>query len=134
MWIFPKKGFHFVIQEPFVVIGDESETQVRRRARNTVKWAADKLKAKYFKNDPDEIIDIWLFKNKTSYRKHALEIFGDVPDTPYGYSSHKHSALIMNIATGGGTLVHEIVHPYIEANFPEFPPPSMAVGQGDSFE
>ena len=24
----------------------------------------------------------------------------------------------MNISTGGGTLVHEIVHPFIEANFP----------------
>ena len=28
----------------------------------------------------------------------------------------------MNIATGGGTLVHEIVHPFMEANFPDCPP------------
>jgi hypothetical protein len=27
----------------------------------------------------------------------------------------------MNIATGGGTLVHEIVHPFMYANFPECP-------------
>lgn len=27
----------------------------------------------------------------------------------------------MNIATGGGTLVHEIVHPFVEANFPSCP-------------
>ena len=27
----------------------------------------------------------------------------------------------MNIGTGGGTLVHEIVHPYMAANFPECP-------------
>jgi hypothetical protein len=27
----------------------------------------------------------------------------------------------MNIATGGGTLVHEIVHPFMEANFPDCP-------------
>ena len=27
----------------------------------------------------------------------------------------------MNIGTGGGTLVHEIVHPFVEANFPECP-------------
>jgi hypothetical protein len=27
----------------------------------------------------------------------------------------------MNIATGGGTLVHEIVHPFMKANFPECP-------------
>ncbi len=28
----------------------------------------------------------------------------------------------MDISTGGGTLVHEIVHPFIEANFPNCPP------------
>lgn len=28
----------------------------------------------------------------------------------------------MNIGTGGGTLVHEIVHPFMEANFPACPP------------
>jgi hypothetical protein len=27
----------------------------------------------------------------------------------------------MDISTGGGTLVHEIVHPYIDANFPRCP-------------
>ena len=27
----------------------------------------------------------------------------------------------MNISTGGGTLVHEIVHPFVEANFPDCP-------------
>ena len=27
----------------------------------------------------------------------------------------------MNIATGGGTLVHEIVHPFVAANFPRCP-------------
>jgi hypothetical protein len=28
----------------------------------------------------------------------------------------------MNIRTGGGTLVHELVHPFMEANFPDCPP------------
>ena len=32
-----------------------------------------------------------------------------------------HQALVMNIATGGGTLVHEIVHPFMAANFPGCP-------------
>jgi len=27
----------------------------------------------------------------------------------------------MNISTGGGTLVHEIVHPFMSANFPQCP-------------
>lgn len=117
----PNKEFNIVIQEPFVVIGDESEAMVKRRSENTVKWAVDKLKANYFTKDPKEILDIWLFKDKTSYYKYTKEIFNDEPDTPYGYYSSYHKALVMNIGTGGGTLVHEIVHPFIEANFPDCP-------------
>jgi hypothetical protein len=87
----------------------------------TVKWAVDKLKQEYFSKDPKEILDIWLFKDAASYEQHAQLLFGDKPTTPYGYYSSTHKALVMNISTGGGTLVHEIVHPFIEANFPECP-------------
>ncbi len=117
----PPKGFTVVIHHPFVVIGDESPEMVRRRTVQTVKWSVDKLKQAYFTKDPREIIDIWLFKDKASYRKHTKEIFDYEPDTPYGYFSHTDQALVMNIATGGGTLVHEIVHPFVDANFPECP-------------
>ena len=117
----PGKNFSVVIQKPFVVIGDESPRIVKARAERTVKWAAERLKKQYFGKDPDDIIDIWLFRDKASYRKHTWTIFKDRPDTPFGYSSHEHKALIMNIATGGGTLVHEIVHPFVAANFPECP-------------
>ena len=68
------------------------------------------------------ILDIWLFKDAGSYERNALQLFGDKPTTPYGYYSSTHKALVMNISTGGGTLVHEIVHPFIEANFPNCPP------------
>lgn len=117
----PAKGFTVVVEPPFVVIGDEPAAQVKQRAEHTVRWAVDHLKKAYFEKDPPGIIDVWLLQDDASYRKHAKEIFGDEPDTPYGYFSHQHRALIMNIRTGGGTLVHEIVHPYIAANFPECP-------------
>lgn len=117
----PAKGFTIVIQPPFVVIGDESPATVRRRATGTVKWAVDKLKQAYFTKDPPHVLDIWLFKDDASYKKHCKSIFNDTPTTPYGYFSHTQRALIMNIRTGGGTLVHEIVHPLMAANFPECP-------------
>ncbi len=114
--------FSYVIEKPFVVIGDEPEARVREHAEHTVKWAVDRLKQDFFTSDPDEILDIWLFKDAASYQKHAQLLFGDVPTTPYGYYSRQHKALIMNIETGAGTLVHEIVHPFMEANFPACPP------------
>jgi hypothetical protein len=115
------EGFTAVLEPPFFVVGDESPAMVRQRAQQTVRWAVDKLKDLYFKKDPAEIIDIWLFKNKDSYETHAKSLFGDNPTTPFGYYSSANRALVMNIATGGGTLVHEIVHPFIRSNFPECP-------------
>jgi hypothetical protein len=115
------EGFTVVVQPPFVVIGDETPDRVHDRATGTVKWAVDKLKAAYFDFDPPEILDIWLFKDKASYEKHCRSIFKEEPTTPYGYFSDKDHALVMNIATGGGTLVHEIVHPFMAANFRQCP-------------
>lgn len=117
----PHEGFKIVLQKPFVVVGDGSIEQVRRSAVHTVKWAVDAIKKDYFKNDPKHIIDVWLFKDAQSYKKHNLELFNSVPGTPFGYYSPKHRALVMDISTGGGTLVHEIVHPFMESNFEACP-------------
>ncbi len=117
----PDDSFTVVVAKPFVVIGDDEPEEVRRRAKDTVQWAVKMLKRAYFTKDPAEILDIWLFKDKDSYEENAMALFHTKPDTPYGYYSHADRALVMNIATGGGTLVHEIVHPFIAANFPECP-------------
>lgn len=117
----PSDDFHVVIEPPFVIVGDEDLATLRRRARDTVRWSVEKLKRDYFRDDPADILDIWLFKDKESYETHAEKLFGGKPTTPYGYYSAQHKSLVMNIGTGGGTLVHEIVHPFMAANFPACP-------------
>ncbi|HYY97866.1 MAG TPA: hypothetical protein VE642_04700, partial [Pyrinomonadaceae bacterium] len=117
----PSRDFSIVVEPPFVVVGDGGRSAVEASARDTVKWAVDLLKRDYFTKDPAEIIDVWLFKDADSYDRHRAALFGPGPDTPYGYYSAKDRALVMNISTGGGTLVHEIVHPFVEANFPDCP-------------
>jgi hypothetical protein len=118
----PSPEFTVIIQKPFVVVGDEPPKVVQQHADETVKWAVDRLKQDFFTKDPKEILDIWLFKTADSYERNARLLFGEPPTTPYGYYSSKDKALIMNISTGGGTLVHELVHPFMEANFPNCPP------------
>lgn len=114
-------GFTVVVQAPFVVIGDEAPATVRSRAEKTVGWAMQRLEALFFDKQPSEILNVWLFKDAASYEHHARTLLGDVPGTPYGYYSPRLRALVMNIGTGGGTLVHEIVHPYMRANYPSCP-------------
>lgn len=113
--------FSVVVEPPFVVIGDAAPDEVRHWANHTVAWAVAHLKRQYFANDPSDVLDVWLFKDAESYTHHAALLFGSEPTTPFGYYSRDDRALVMNIGTGGGTLVHEIVHPYIEANFPNCP-------------
>lgn len=115
-------GYTIVVQPPFVVIGDETPQRVRSRARTTVKWAVDRLKQSYFARDPAHIIDVWLLRDRPSYERHTRRLTGRAPSTPYGFYAASRRALVMNIATGGGTLVHEMVHPFVEANFPGCPP------------
>ncbi len=115
-------GFTVTLAMPFVVVGDAGPQQVRAYATTSIAWAVRRLKESYFHNDPDDIIDIWLFKDAESYERNTKLLFNEEPETPYGYYSPSHHALFMNIATGGGTLVHEIVHPYLHANFAGVPP------------
>ena len=86
----PSPDFTIVVQPPFVVIGDEPAEAVKEHSERTVKWAVDKLKQDYFSKDPNEILDIWLFKDAPSYERNALALFGDKPSTPYGYYSSRH--------------------------------------------
>jgi len=110
-----------LVQKPFVIAGNDTPQNVRNSGIATVKWTVDHLKKDFFEKDPVEIIDIYLYKDKPTYDAANKVFFLGAPDTPYGYYSPTYKALVMNISTGGGTLVHEIVHPFMSANFPECP-------------
>jgi len=114
-------GFTVVVEPPFVVVGDEPAAVVQGRASKTVRTYAKAMEQDFFERQPGSIFTVWLFQDANSYYHHAKELWGEEPDTPYGYASETHKALVMNIATGGGTLVHEMVHPYVHADFPDCP-------------
>jgi hypothetical protein len=83
-----------------VIVGDEPPKTVRERGAHR---ALDREPAAQglLRQGPDEIIDVWAFRTPPAQR-HAWEYFGDRPDTPYGYYSSRHHALIMNIGWGTG--------------------------------
>lgn len=117
----PRGPFRMRRCKPFIVLTDGGDAALERWCERTIQWSCARLRRAYFSKDPDRILEVWLCKDEASYRKHAKALFDDEPDTPYGYYSSAHGALVMNIATGGGTLVHEMVHVYVEADFPACP-------------
>jgi hypothetical protein len=121
------------VEDPFVVIGDGSAGALERSS-TTVRWAADLLERDFFTKRPTKILDIYLFTTAASYERGVKTLTGESPTTPYGFYSSTHGAMFMNIATGGGTLVHEIVHPYVEADLEGTAPPWLNEGLGSLFE
>ncbi|MEJ7732514.1 MAG: C39 family peptidase [Polyangiaceae bacterium] len=121
------------IEEPFVVVGDDTPETLRERAK-TVRWAADMLEQDFFARRPRKILDVYLFRNEASYEHGVRQLTGEAPGTPYGFYSSERGGLFMNISTGGGTLVHEIVHPYVEADFDGAAPAWLNEGLGSLFE
>ena len=114
------QGYTVLVEPPFVVIGDSPTKEVQRVTTGFLRSKVAQLEKEYFSKRPDRVLEVWLFKNRQSFFKGAKKFFNDEPDTPYGYYSPDANALIMN-ASGLGTLSHELVHPYMEANFPDVP-------------
>ena len=115
-----------------MVVANGGETALERGTA-TVRWASDMLEADFFDARPAKVLPVFLFKDATSYYRGVEKLTGEEPGTPYGFYSRAHAGLFMNIATGGGTLVHEIVHPYVEADFPDAPA-WLNEGLGSLFE
>lgn len=111
-------GQHFTVtvSAPFVVVGDGGEREVKRIANGFLHDKILMMEKDFFAKRPAKLLEVWLFHDERSFRRGAKKYFNDEPDTPYGYYSSQANALIMN-ANGLGTLSHELVHPYMEANF-----------------
>lgn len=113
-------SFTVLTAMPFVVIGDGPRAWVRQDAQEVVEVAAKLLRAKFFRRDPGDIIDILMLQTDTSYDAYA-QSFASAPSTPYGFYSPCRKAIYTNMSLGNGTLVHEMVHAFMDANFPASP-------------
>jgi hypothetical protein len=80
------------------------------------------LERQFFTRRPQHTVTVYIFKNQESYRDNLREFFNlDQPISPYGHYGHTHRYIVVNYQTGPGTLVHEVVHSLMAADFPDAP-------------
>lgn len=125
--------FPIVRADPFLVTGDIGAPVLRGLVERTVRPCTEALYREFFQKRPDFIITIFLFKDDESYRSWSRKLFAQEPTTKFGYYLAGEQALLMNIATGSGTLVHEMVHPLMAVDFPRSPA-WFNEGMGSLFE
>lgn len=114
-------SFSVVVRPPFVVAGNFQARQVGAYAEQTIAAAARAMWASFFQTKPDKVIVAYLMRDEKSYREWAKKLFDDEDVSYYGYYKPGERALVMNIGTGGGTLVHELTHALIVYDFPDVP-------------
>jgi hypothetical protein len=114
-------GFHVRRSEVFVCAGDVSKAEFDSIVDGTVTACAKALWKQYFNKRPDYPIRVYLFGDERTYRAYAKKLFDDTDVSYFGYFKPDEKALVMNIGTGTGTLVHEMVHALMEPDFPAAP-------------
>ena len=91
------------------------------RYTNTITRMDDHLTKYFVKQRPSFSLKVYLFKDAESYQSFCFKYLNEEPSTPFGFYRSDGHLLVMNIATGTGTLAHEIVHPFVESDFPGAP-------------
>ena len=115
------ESFHVAVKPPFVVAGNLPAGQVNRLAEMSVVGPAKAMWKSYFDKKPDKVVTVLLFADDGSYRSWARRLFQDEDLPHFGYYRGADRTLVMNIATGTGTLVHELTHALIAYDFPGVP-------------
>jgi hypothetical protein len=115
------KTFQITVTPPFVVAGNLPAAEVEGYAKYTVLRSANALWSSFIKAKPDQVIAVLLFSDEKSYRSWAQKLFNDTNVAFYGYYKPDERTLVMNISTGGGTLVHELTHALVVYDFPDQP-------------
>lgn len=106
---------------PFVLAGDVDQATLKRIYRRTVLPASRAMLAEYFDRQPDEAITLLVFSNAKSYEETAERMFGDRHLSVYGYYRPEQRVVLVNLATGSGTLIHELTHALMDFDFPGAP-------------
>lgn len=127
------QGFTLAWEKPFLVLGNEAPERVRSRGKDVVRWTRDLLLKDFFARAPEQLEEVWVFKDAGTYTQYSRSLFQTEPTTPYGFYLSGRRAMVMNIKPGYGTLTHELVHPFMHANWPDGPA-WLNEGLGSLFE
>ena len=102
--------FAVLVYPPFVLGGDMPRATLEGYYRDTIAPAVRAMQARYFRSRPHRPITVLLFSGEESYNRYAAQWYGDSGVSIYGYYKPSERTLLANIATGSGTLLHELTH------------------------
>ncbi len=106
---------------PFVLGGNLPFEELDRWHTETIEPAVQAMRSRYFHSAPKQPITVLLFRDEQSYNDASRRLFDEAVVSIYGYYKPNLRTLLMNAATGPGTLLHELTHALMDVDFPDAP-------------
>jgi len=114
-------GLNVFVHAPFVLAGDLSSSKLRRLYRDLIAPVTRALQTCYFDRSPSKPITILVFSGDGPYRKHTRNWDGRSRACYSGYYLRSKRRIVVNLATGHGTLAHELAHALAHVDAPNIP-------------
>ena len=114
-------GVTVIQRAPYVLAGDLAEDDLERCYQNVIRPVERALSTCYFDARPDQPIVLVLMSNEQSYHAAAQALDGRLPRHYSGYYLRGERRIVANVATGTGTLAHELTHALAHFDFPAMP-------------
>lgn len=114
-------GWNLLARPPFVLASDVSVEELRRIDAEIIIPTARALQIDYFDVVPTVPITVVLASSEAEFEECATR-FGHRGHAEYaGLYSREDRRLLLNLATGEGTIAHELTHALAHLDFPEMP-------------
>ncbi len=117
------EDFLCVQRGQFLVAGDLGLLDYEYLVDGVLDYCAKALVRTFFDKRPaaDRAVNIFVFKDYSSYEAGLRRFLGMEPITPYGHYGHNQKYIVVNYETGPGTMVHELTHALMSEDFPQAP-------------
>ncbi|MBI1310171.1 hypothetical protein GC176_02605 [bacterium] len=110
-----------IVRPPYVLAGNVAEEELDRQYRETILPTARALSLAFFDAAPDEPMTLLLYSSEEAYRNAAWHLDRRDSTDYYGYYIRPDRRIVLNLATGDGTLAHELTHALAHFDFPQMP-------------
>jgi hypothetical protein len=114
-------GYHIILRPPFVIVGDTDDDALERAYFENIQPITNALWRTYFDRRPLVPITIILLSNEQSFHEIARRLDAETVRSYDGYYQRSVRRMVLNQATGTGTLAHELCHALAEFDCPEMP-------------
>jgi hypothetical protein len=108
-----------VVDDVFVLLSPKASRATLRASEKLVRQAVTAYLQDRFDKSPSRAIAVYLFPSAAPYSRYCRAVFHEECISPFGFYSE--GRMIMNTGPGLGTLTHELVHPFVDADFPRAP-------------